>query len=193
MTKERRMTFILLKRLIAVIFMSALLFSSRSFADASAASNHDSQVAPHGPSFKGKRARNFVLHDLAGKRIALKDYAGKPVVINFWAAWCPPCLQEMPWFEELSRKYAGSDLTVLGLSMDIEVHSATPEKIASTAKRLGVTYPILISQNSLHALYGPVHLLPETFYVDRKGVIAEDVWGQSDKETMEKYMREIIK
>jgi thiol-disulfide isomerase/thioredoxin len=96
------------------------MFSTRSFAQHPASAKESLQVPPHGPSLKGKRAPNFVLHDLSGKSISLKDYAGKPVVANFWATWCPPCLQEMPWFEELSRKYAGSGLTILGLSMDIE-------------------------------------------------------------------------
>ncbi len=98
----------------------------------------------------------------------------------------------MPWFEESARQYVGSGLTVLGLSVDSELSSATPEKIAATVKRLGVTYPILLSDNSMKALYGPVHLLPETFYINRKGVIVEDVWGHADKEMMEKYMREIV-
>ena len=81
----------------------------------------------------------------------------------------------MPWFEQLTREYAGSGLTVLGLSVDIESNSATPEKIAATAKRLGVTYPILLPDKTIHTLYGPVHQLPETFYINRKGVVVEDV------------------
>jgi chorismate mutase len=96
-------------------------------------------------------------------------------------------------FEELTKEYAESGLTILGLSLDIETNSATPEKIATTAKLLGVTYPILPSDKSIHTLYGPVHQLPETFYINRKGVIVEDVWGNANKETIEKYIREIVK
>ena len=136
---------------------------------------------------------NFALHDLSGKSVALKDYAGKPVVVNFWATWCSPCLLEMPWFEQLTREYAGSGLTVLGLSVDIQSNSVTPEKIAGTANRLGVTYPILLPDKTIHTLYGPVHQLPETFYINRKGVVVEDVWGHADKEMIEKYTSEIVK
>lgn len=167
--------------------------SMLSFAQQPAAPKESLKVPPHGPSFKGKRARNFVLRDLSGKSIALKDYAGKPIIVNFWATWCPPCLQEMPWFEELTKEYAESGLTILGLSLDIETNSATPGKIATTVKRLGVTYPILLSDKSVHTLYGPVPQLPETFYINRKGVIVEDVWGHANKETIEKYIREIVK
>lgn len=183
----------ILKRLDALGFIAALTCSTRSFAGHQASPNESMQIPPHGPSFKGKRAPNFALHDLSGKSVALKDYAGKPVVVNFWATWCPPCLLEMPWFEQLTREHAGSGLTVLGLSVDIESNSATPEKIAATAKRLGVTYPILLPDKTIHALYGPVHQLPETFYINRKGVIVEDVWGHADKEMIEKYTSEIVK
>jgi len=189
---EGRMTHIL-KRLTVPGFIAALTFSTLSFAQHPASPKESLQIPPHGPSFKGKRAPNFVLHDLSGKSISLKDYAGKPVVVNFWATWCPPCLLEMPWFEEVTREYAGSGLTILGLSTDIESNSATPEKIAATVKRLGVTYPILLSDKSITALYGSVHQLPETFYINRKGVIVEDVWGHANKEMIEKYTSEIVK
>lgn len=182
-----------LKGLAILAFIGALIFSTRSFAQQPASPKESLKVPPHGPSFKGKRAGNFVLRDLSGKSISLKDYAGRPIILNFWATWCPPCLQEMPWFEELTKEYAESGLTILGLSLDIETNSATPEKIATTAKLLGVTYPILPSDKSIHTLYGPVHQLPETFYINRKGVIVEDVWGNANKETIEKYIREIVK
>jgi len=186
---EGAMTHIL-KRLAILCFIAALTFSMHFFAQQP---KENLQDPPHGPSLKGKRAPNFVLHDLSGNPVSLKDYAGKPVIVNFWATWCPPCLLEMPWFEELTREYAGSGLTILGLSTDIESNSATPEKIAATVKRLGVTYPILLSDKSMAVLYGPVHLLPETFYINRKGVILEDVWGHADKEMIEKYTSEIAK
>src|ERR1700751_853463 len=133
-----------LNKLAVLGFIVALMFSTGSFAQHSASSKGSLQVPPHGPSFKGKRAPNFVLHDLTGKPVSLKDYAGKPVIVNFWATWCPPCLQEMPWFEEFSHTYAGSGLVILGLSTDLEGESVSPEKVAATVKRLRVTYPILL-------------------------------------------------
>ena len=99
----------------------------------------------------------------------------------------------MPWLEEMSKKYAASGLVVLGLTLDIELDSATPQKIAATTKRLGVTYPIVVSDKSIHALYGPMHLLPETFYINKEGVIVEDVWGHPDKVAMESYISAILR
>ena len=187
---EGRMTH-LLRRLAGIGCITALTFLTRSYAQ-NPVPRESLHIPPHGPSLKGKRAGKFVLHDLSGRSISLEDYAGKPVVLNFWATWCPPCLQEMPWLEELSRKYAGSGLTILGLSVDIESNSATPEKIAAIVKRLGVTYPVLLSDNSLKPSYGPIDLLPETFYINRRGVIVEDVWGRTDKEMIERSIGEIV-
>jgi hypothetical protein len=99
----------------------------------------------------------------------------------------------MPWFEELSKRYPGSGLTFLGLSTDIDGETASPEKVGATVKRLGVTYPMLLDDGSLKATYGPVHLLPETFYINRKGVIVEDVWGHTDKETINRNIKKIIR
>lgn len=181
------------KSFVVLGFIGALTFSTCSFAQHPASAKESLQVPAHGPSLKGKRAPNFVLHDLSGKSISLNNYAGKPVVVNFWATWCPPCLQEMPWFEEMAKKYSGSGLTVLGLSTDIEGQTASPEKVLATVKRLRVTYPILLYDGSLKAKYGPIHLLPETFYINRKGVIVEDVWGHTDKEMIERSIGEIVR
>lgn len=138
-------------------------------------------IPPHGASFKGKHAPSFVLRDLSGKPVSLKDYAGKPVIVNFGATWCPPCLQEMPLFEKHRKSYSSSDLTVLGLSMDIYSDSATENKIAEVARRTGVTYPILIANKSVVSSYGSIHQLPETFYINSKGIVVEDAWGHADE------------
>lgn len=183
----------ILKTLSILAFTAALVVSTRSVAQRTGSPKENLQVLPHGPSFKGRRAPNFLLHDLSGKPVSLKDYRGKPVVLNFWATWCPPCLQEMPWFEEFYHKYGGSSLIILGLSTDLEGESVSLAKVATTAKHMGVSYPILLSNETMKNLCGPVPLLPETFYINRKGVIVEDVWGHTDKEMMERCIREIVR
>jgi thiol-disulfide isomerase/thioredoxin len=158
-----------------------------------AAQTSKAPSSEHGPSYKGRLARNFTLRDLSGKRVSLKDYAGKPVVINFWATWCPPCLQEMPIFQELSKQYASSGLTFLGVNLDVETGSASEPKVAAAARRLGVTYPVLLSNRSLTAGYGSIPMLPETFYIDRKGMIVDDVWTHTDKAGILAHIQEIIR
>ena len=117
------------------------------------------------PALQGKVAPAFALVDLDGKKVSLADYKGKPVLVNFWATWCGPCKLEMPWFEEFNKKYAGQGLVILGVAAD----DAAKPAIAGTAKKLGVSYPILLKDDKVEDAYGGVNYLPESFYVDRNG------------------------
>jgi thiol-disulfide isomerase/thioredoxin len=129
------------------------------------------------PKLQGKPAPGFTLVDLDGKKVSLSDYKGKPVLVNFWATWCGPCKLEMPWFQEFSQKYAGQGLVVLGLAAD----DAGKSVIAGTAKKSGVTYPILLADETVETAYGGVDFLPETFYVDRSGKVMLETAGVSSE------------
>ena len=135
---------------------------------------------PTGPAqkLKGKPAPAFTLVDLDGKKVSLADYKNKPVLVNFWATWCGPCKIEMPWFQELQAKYAPQGLVILGLAADEAPKSA----IAGTAKKLGVTYPILLVDSSVEKAYGGVDFLPESFYVGKDGNVMLETFGLSSEE-----------
>ncbi len=128
------------------------------------------------PKLQGKVAPGFSLVDLEGKKVALADYKGKPVLVNFWATWCAPCKLEMPWFEEFHQKYAGQGLVILGIAAD----EAPKKVIGDNAKKLGVTYPILLTDDKVADAYGGVDYLPESFYVDRTGKVLIETAGMSD-------------
>ena len=125
------------------------------------------------PALQGKVAPAFTLVDLDGKKVSLADYKGKPVLVNFWATWCAPCKLEMPWFEEFHKKYA--DLVILGVAAD----DAPKPAIVATAKKLGVTYPVLLVDEKVTAAYGGVEYLPESFYVGRDGKVMIETAGLS--------------
>lgn len=129
------------------------------------------------PKLQGKEAPSFTLVDLSGKKVSLADFKGKPVLVNFWATWCGPCKLEMPWFQEFGQKYAGQGLVVLGLAAD----EAGKGVIADTAKKSGVTYPILLADDKVEQAYGGVDYLPETFYVDRSGKVMLETAGISSE------------
>ena len=125
---------------------------------------------------QGKPAPAFTLVDLDGKKVSLSDFKGKPVLVNLWATWCGPCKLEMPWFQEFSQKYAGQGLIILGVAAD----DAGKTVIASTARKLGVTYPILLKDDKIEEAYGGADYIPESFYVDRAGKIMLATAGISD-------------
>lgn len=142
-----------------------------------------------GASLKGKAAPAFSLVDLDGKKVTLAQFKGHPVVVNFWATWCGPCKLEMPWFEEMNQKYKDKGLVVLGLSQDSGTDVA---EISKAAKKVGVTYPILQPDDTIAKLYGGVDYLPETFYVDSKGVIVEETAGAPTKDQIEADVKKIL-
>jgi thiol-disulfide isomerase/thioredoxin len=130
------------------------------------------------PKLQGKVAPAFTLVDLDGKKVSLADYKGKPVLVNFWATWCGPCKLEMPWFQEFGQKYGSQGLVILGLAAD----DAGKTVIADTAKKSGVTDPILLADDKVEEAYGGVDYLPETFYVDRSGKVMLETAGISSED-----------
>ena len=70
------------------------------------------------PDLRGKRAPEFNLRTVDGKKVSLSDYKGKAVLINFWATWCAPCKIEMPWLVALRSQYAPQGFEILGVNAD---------------------------------------------------------------------------
>ena len=123
----------------------------------------------------GHGAPDFTLTDLQGRPLTLSDLRGKAVVLNFWATWCPPCKQEIPWFVDLQKRYGAQGLQVVGVSMDDE---GDQKAVAKFAADNGINYPILLGKESVALQYGGIDYLPTTFYIDRNGVVMERVFGQ---------------
>ena len=142
-----------------------------------------------GADLQGKPAPTFSLVDTDGKKVSLAAYKGHPVVLNFWATWCGPCKLEMPWFQEFATKYKPQGLVVLGLAQD---DGASPSDIATAAKHIGVNYPILMPDDKVTKAYGGVEYLPETFYVNKAGVVKTIAAGVPSKDQMEAEIQGII-
>ncbi len=138
---------------------------------------------------RGKTAPGFSLVDLDGKHVKLSDFKGRPVLVNFWATWCAPCKLEMPWFEQFRKEYGGQGFEILGINQDPE---SGKETIAKTAKKIGVSYPILLSDDKVAAEYGGIDYLPMSFYVDRTGTVVEETAGLGSKGEIEANIKKLI-
>jgi cytochrome c biogenesis protein CcmG/thiol:disulfide interchange protein DsbE len=147
---------------------------------------------------KGKPAPAFVLEDLNGNKVSLASYKGKAVLINFWATWCAPCKIETPWIIELRNKYAAQGFEVLGVSAD-DLNRDDPKELAKdkmeivqSAQKLHINYPVLIDGGSLDKPYGGLDELPESFFVNRKGVVVAAQLGLTSKDDIESNIKKAL-
>ncbi len=124
------------------------------------------------PSIKAESRRqdapDFELADATGETFHLSDYRGRVVLLNFWASWCDPCKQEMPWFTEFQRTRADKGFVVIGVSMDEDGWRAVRPLMAA----LKINYRVAIGDDALAKKYGGIDTLPETLLIDREGRIA---------------------
>lgn len=121
-------------------------------------------------------APGFTLPDPAGNPVALSDFRGRYVLLNFWATWCPPCLREMPSMERLSTSVSKSSFVVLGVSLDKEGAA----KVNPYLERLGVTFPIVLDIDSKIATVYGARDLPSTFLIDPQGRVVLAAKGERD-------------
>jgi len=146
----------------------------------------------------GKLAPAFALEDLSGKKVSLASYKGKAVLINFWATWCGPCKVETPWLIALRNQYAAQGFEVLGISAD-DLDRDDPQKLADEKKEIArfvqqmhISYPVLIDGDALSKPYGGLDALPESFYVDRGGMIVAVQLGLTTKDEIEGNIRKAL-
>lgn len=113
----------------------------------------------------------FALTDLDGRTVRMEDFLGQPVVINFWATWCRPCLAEHPIFLAAARRYQGR-VTFLGI-----IYQDEPEPIRRYVERRGSWGATLIDPDSRVAIAYGVYGVPETYIIDAQGIVAEKITG----------------
>lgn len=124
-------------------------------------------------------APDFELKSIEGKTVHLSDYRGKAVLLNFWATWCVPCKEEMPWLVAFQKQYAPKGLVILGIAMD---GSAQP--VRKFTKNVDVNYPLLIGNQQIADQYY-VKGLPASIFIDRSGRITDQVPGGASRSFLE--------
>lgn len=136
-------------------------------------------------SFSG-HAADFLLEDMQGNAHRLADYSGKWVLVNFWATWCPPCLNEIPELISLHNAHKDSDLVVIGIAID----SGSSRKVANFVEAHGISYPVVMGNNKIAAQIGTVDVLPTSYLYAPNGKQVSYQAGEVTRGSVEAYIRD---
>lgn len=134
----------------------------------------------------GQKAPDFTLTRLEGGSLALADLRGQPIVINFWATWCPPCLEELP---ALQAAYLAHRDEINFVAISVKEESGV---VAQFITQHGITLPVLLDSNGAAVdLYG-VRGLPTTVFIDKQGVVVDRHLGGLDPPTLNTYLAGLL-
>ena len=134
-------------------------------------------------SVMSAQAADFKVTDTNGKTHSLSGYKGKWVLVNYWATWCPPCLDEIPDLISLHENKK-NNLVVIGIALDYK----TPKQVTDFTEGLLVTYPIVLGGPKIVSQIGPVQGLPTTYLFDPQGKMVAQQVGAITREAVESYI-----
>jgi len=137
-----------------------------------------------------KPAADFTLPDLQGKSVKLSSLRGKTVLLDFWATWCGPCIEDIPTLKALQRKFKQKGFTVLGVSID----EASPKEVAAFTREHQFTYPVVLTggQDKIPDGY-PIFGLPAAYLIGPSGVIVKMYYGPKDEKEVGKDIEAVLK
>ena len=112
------------------------------------------------------------MQDVDGRTMSTTDWHGKVTLVNYWATWCGPCREEIPYLVQLQERYP-DQLQVIGISAD----EGDPADVKAFASEMGINYPIVMETAELNRQFPGVFALPTTFLVDPEGAHRSDARG----------------
>lgn len=119
----------------------------------------------------GENAPDFTLKDMSGKDVTFSSFKGKPVLLNFWATWCPYCRQERPHLKSLHEEYR-EELVIISVSIDRSTRT-----VKNYMEQNPAPYIVLSDTEGMAAVPYNVMSLPTTYLIDREGTISRKLMG----------------
>lgn len=127
---------------------------------------------------------DFKLVDMQGKQHQLADYKGKWVLVNYWATWCPPCLEEIPDLVMLYDQYRNKNLVVIGVAVQYK----TKKEVIDFVDDMLMSYPIVLGDVSVTNQLGKDEVLPTTFIFDPRGRLVKTKQGLITRQYIENLL-----
>ena len=137
----------------------------------------------------GQTRPEFAMMDIDGNIRNIKDWDGQVIVLNFWATWCPPCLEEIPHFIEVQEQLQDKGLQIVGIAVDNE------EDVRQFASDTGMNYPVMAGEAEAIGLsqkYGnSIGGLPFSAIIDQNGKITHTITGELSKARLESILKQL--
>lgn len=135
----------------------------------------------------GGSAPDFALTDTNGESVRLSDFAGKVIILDFFASWCPPCREEIPDFIALEKEYGPKGFAVVGISL------VDADQTRAFMRKMGINYSVLVDDGRVSRTYGPVRSIPTTFLIDRDMKVRKVYIGYRTRDVFEADMNELLR
>lgn len=129
-------------------------------------------------------ANSFVLKDTEGKKHTLSQYKGKWVIVNYWATWCPPCLEEVPDLVALYDSRKNKDVMVIGVVFDYQ----SAKEVAEYVDDMLMSYPIVLGDDGVIQQIGNAEVLPTSYIYNPRGELVKTKRGLVTKQYLEAFM-----
>lgn len=133
---------------------------------------------------------SFTVQDAQGNEVALSDFAGKPVVINFWAIWCPPCKAELPDFQAAYEQY-GDEVEFLFIEV-VNWRHETVADVEAFMEENGYDFPVYYDVNSDAETVCGVSSIPMSIFIGKDGKVTRTYLGAIPEFVLNNYIKEII-
>ena len=138
-----------------------------------------------------KKVKEFTVYDKDGKKVSISDYKGKPVIINFWASWCVPCKNEIPYFKNIQKEY-GEEVEVLMVNITDNVKETKERALEyvekSDLKDMNVLFDLDEDASKKYKLVG----LPSTLFLTENGKVMNEHLGLMDEEELKKNVNKLL-
>ena len=187
---KNKKTFLVIAAVLAVLLIAAAVAYPKLAQKVQPAAPTDAATDDAGETAAdADPAPEFTVYDAQGNEVKLSDFRGRPVIVNFWASWCPPCKAELPYFEAAYQQYGDR---IVFLMVDLaDGSSETQESGARYVTESGYTFPVYFDLSGSASNAYQLYSIPQTVAVDADGNITFSQIGSLPEETVMRIASEL--
>jgi thiol-disulfide isomerase/thioredoxin len=136
-------------------------------------------------------APDFTIQDASGKDVSLSDFKGEPIVLNFWASWCPPCKAEMPDYEEMYQQYSSKGVVFMMVNLT-DGKRETTDRAKQFLSDNDYTFPVYFDTTLSAAAAYEIYAIPKSIFIDQDGNVVNSYEKMIDAATIEENIEKLL-